>query len=46
MFVLEFFKSIIIGIIIFILILEVMLFDNFNFQKEDIINAYESIIKV
>lgn len=45
MFVLEFFKSIIIGIIIFILILEVMFFDNFNFQKEDIINAYESIIK-
>lgn len=40
------FKSIIIGITIFIVTLGIMFFSKFNLPKDDIINAYNSFIQI
>lgn len=45
MFIFQFFKLIIVGIIIFISILGVMFFGNWEFPKDKIINVYDTFIQ-
>lgn len=45
MIIVTFFKLIILGIVIFVSILGVMFFGNWEFPKEEIINAYNSFIE-